>query len=387
MVDFDSAEYVRTLQPGEIRISKRHDYGRGPMRYAETRLEDTDALEYAVEKGEVVLRQTPTGARQLKAKFFETNRHIFQLTLNFFTEKTGNPHKGSFPLRADEINKLQEFIDDLQRVHLATSGRVIVEPGALKHSHFTDDELIAAVRQKPDLVAQIIESEATSGDIKAVSYRRKSLERFERLLNDVDFFENERRSVSNHSAEQVWQDFFEQNHWVFGYGLSYVFMSGVDPEKLQKDVAGYSIAWKGKKPDAVMKTRGAVSALCLVEIKRHDTELLRPTPNRPGAYGPSQEVADAIGQCQASVLSAARQLGEDFQPVDKQGDPMSESIYNYRPPSYLIAGRLSEFQTELGPNREKFSSFEMFRRNLVSPEIITFDELYERARFIVEHPN
>jgi hypothetical protein len=30
------------------------------------------------------------------------------------------------------------------------------------------------------------------------------------------------------------------------------------------------------------------------------------------------------------------------------------------------------------------SSFELFRRNQNGVEIITFDELYERARFIVE---
>ena len=34
-------------------------------------------------------------------------------------------------------------------------------------------------------------------------------------------------------------------------------------------------------------------------------------------------------------------------------------------------------------NQEQFRSFELFRRNTFSPEIITFDELYERAKFIV----
>lgn len=37
-----------------------------------------------------------------------------------------------------------------------------------------------------------------------------------------------------------------------------------------------------------------------------------------------------------------------------------------------------------GVNEEQFVSFELFRRQLTAPEIITFDELYERARFIVE---
>jgi len=40
--------------------------------------------------------------------------------------------------------------------------------------------------------------------------------------------------------------------------------------------------------------------------------------------------------------------------------------------------------TENGINEEKFSSFELFRQSLNSPEIITFDELYERTKYIVE---
>jgi hypothetical protein len=33
----------------------------------------------------------------------------------------------------------------------------------------------------------------------------------------------------------------------------------------------------------------------------------------------------------------------------------------------------------------RICSFELYRRNISPPEIITFDELYERAKFIVEH--
>ena len=53
----------------------------------------------------------------------------------------------------------------------------------------------------------------------------------------------------------------------------------------------------------------------------------------------------------------------------------------------MIAGQLSEFDTENGVNEQKYRSFEMFRRNLREPEVITFDELYHRARYIVEHAN
>lgn len=46
---------------------------------------------------------------------------------------------------------------------------------------------------------------------------------------------------------------------------------------------------------------------------------------------------------------------------------------------------MSEFETDLGINEEKYSSFEMFRQGLSRIEIITSDELYQRAVYIVKH--
>ena len=60
-------------------------------------------------------------------------------------------------------------------------------------------------------------------------------------------------------------------------------------------------------------------------------------------------------------------------------------IYNYQAKSFLVIGSLNEFVGEHGINEDKLRSFELLRKNTTSPEIITFDELYERARFIVEH--
>lgn len=53
----------------------------------------------------------------------------------------------------------------------------------------------------------------------------------------------------------------------------------------------------------------------------------------------------------------------------------------------MVAGRLSEFDAEHGVNGQKYRSFELYRRSFNEPEIITFDELYRRAQYIVEHAN
>ena len=70
--------------------------------------------------------------------------------------------------------------------------------------------------------------------------------------------------------------------------------------------------------------------------------------------------------------------------MSADGDPTGEALFTTEPRSFVICGSLGEFQAEHGINERKFRSFELYRRNLIRPEIVTFDELYERARFIVE---
>ena len=55
-----------------------------------------------------------------------------------------------------------------------------------------------------------------------------------------------------------------------------------------------------------------------------------------------------------------------------------------KPRGIVIIGKLDDFKTDNGINHEKLSSFELYRQQVNGIEIITFDELYERAKFIVE---
>lgn len=78
-------------------------------------------------------------------------------------------------------------------------------------------------------------------------------------------------------------------------------------------------------------------------------------------------------------------IQRNFLPKDKDGNPTGETIYNFTPKSYLVIGHQGEFATGKGINEDKYSSFQIYRESLKCPEIITYDELYERAKFIVEH--
>jgi hypothetical protein len=231
----------------------------------------------------------------------------------------------------------------------------------------------------------------TSTDIVNIGYRKKQLEIFENLLNQEDYFlkYKSEQGIQDTKPESIWQHFFEQNAWIFGYGLNYVFNEPLSGQKLEQIIQGADVVQSGKRADGLLKTRGILHSLCLVEIKTHKTKLLKQvaTPYRVDCWQVSDELNGGVVQSQKTIQKTIEniKLSPVLKPSDKSGDPTGEVIFTYQPKSYLIIGNLVEFQAEHGINQEKFSSFELFRKNVLSPEIITFDELYERAKFIVYH--
>ena len=157
----------------------------------------------------------------------------------------------------------------------------------------------------------------------------------------------------------------------------------MDGKKLEQVVSGYRVFKKGKRADGLMRSRGMSSNLCFVEIKTHKTQLLDAEPYRSGCWPPSSELTGAVSQVQGTVALATADIRGKLEGLSDDGSPTGEDAYNYMPKSFLVAGSLDEFVTAKGVNEEKHRSFELFRGNTTNSEIITFDELFERARFIV----
>jgi len=218
-------------------------------------------------------------------------------------------------------------------------------------------------------------------------FRKEQLQIFKNLLTNKDFFNNSQRELgANKGKEAVWQDFFERNTWIFGYGLNYVFNSPLEHKKLEQVVTGYNFNISGKRIDALMKTRGIINSFCFGEIKTHEAKLLKQIkdPYRGESWAISDELAGSIAQTQKSVQKSINELDTKIEFKEKSGNLTGEQVFLYQPKSFVIIGNLSEFTTDNGVNEDKFSSFELFRQNQTSPEIITFDELYERAKYIVK---
>jgi hypothetical protein len=283
----------------------------------------------------------------------------------------------------DEVDDFLAFVAGIRSVSLSDADKVHISDDALKQLVLNKTQAERLFTDYQDLFLEIAQREDLQKDLIAIGYRRKQLERFEQFLRNEEAFACEQARLAT-TPEGVWQAFFEANSWIFGYGLSYQFLSRLDGRKLEQIVRGFDLTGTGKRADALLKTQGAINSLCFVEIKRHDTPLLAGQSYRPGAWPPSGDLAAAVSQVQATVQDAIEKIGRTLSPTKRDGDPTAELLFNVVPRSFLIIGNMDQFDTPNGVNEMKVRAFELYRRGTRWPEILTFDELLHRARFIVE---
>lgn len=347
-------------------------------------------------KKEVMIRHAEGQKKYVKATFFEDTRGVTVLNIQGYSAATDKPHSAHFALIGEEIGTLVEFINTIRTMQLEDGASVNAFDSTIRKSILSREQAAgllhqnekvlaeALLDQNEEVLAEVLRSKVTKEDIVAVGYRKRQLDIFRKLLDEPSYFQEVSAKLKL-APEATWQRFFEKNTWMFGYGLGYLFLSALDEKKLEQVVQGFDIASYGKRADGVMKTRGAISNLCFVEIKTHETPLLAPKSYRVGCWAPSGDLAGAVAQVQGTVHSAVESLGARLRGTDRDGNPTGEEAFNFQPKSYLVVGNLKQFITEHGINQEHVKSFELYRRSTSSPEIITFDELYERARFIVNH--
>lgn len=375
-VDFEEFEHAQNRLPHRLYISKSFNFPGKSTTYrnAWKRLEAGPLKELVKNGDEFVLHETATGIQQIKARFIEDGRRVTHLHIQKWSTKTGNPIGEQVVLYGEQITKLIDFLDGIRLLEISSPAKFNSNEADLRLVSMPDAAAIKLLEDRPELVAEFARNRITTEDVVALAYRREQLSTFSQMLD-----------CAEELSEDEWQQFFELNQWIFGYGLSYIFTTGLDGRKLQQTIRGSSLVAPGKIPDGIMKTRAAVSALCLVEIKKSSTELLKVGEYRRGTWAPSVELSGAVAQCQESLRAAADALKTHHRFADDQGNPTGEELMSVQPRSFLVAGSLGQFRTDNGINSVRYQAFEGYRRNLRQPEILTFDELYERARFIVDH--
>jgi hypothetical protein len=222
----------------------------------------------------------------------------------------------------------------------------------LLEKNLQEDIWAQLAQSNPDIATRL-------ANAKLQSDRTAVLRRFEVMMNNGNLTEGD------------WQNFFEENTWIFGYGLHYQILRVV---RSQPNYGGTAVTGVGgQRGDFLTSTEAEVKFTCLVEIKKPSTQLLQNSEYRNGAWGASGDLSGAISQVQVNCAEWEIEGSR----TDQNRDYMAD-VYTVSPRGIVIIGKTSQLDS-----RDKKNSFERYRREMHNPEIITFDELCERAKYIV----
>lgn len=260
--------------------------------------------------------------------------------------------------------KLTNFLQSLRQVDLPR------EPFSLV-SH-EDAEIVSALRERgPASLRTIIMSlSLTQGvtlseeELNVLLRRKEKLAQFEKELDSA-------------RKESWWQDFFEDNKWIFGYGLNYQILR---EEQAQPAYTGARLDGTGsQRGDSLHSTVGDVNFTVLVEIKKPSTALIQGQAEiRSGTWSLSKELTDALTQIQTNADQWERRGADEPENRDRLE---TKRVYTVKPKAIVVIGLLRS----VAESRSKRETFQRFRQSVHGVEILTFDEVYNRARFIVEH--
>ncbi len=289
----------------------------------------------------------------------------------------------SFDLRrlhAGEQVKLDLSCDETLRLHrrlselyAATSQGLPVDQQRLRVSDPSESVVVSG--QQWEFIRRLVEQEGeqfweavadlspglveTVARAKVHRRRQESVERFAWALEEDAW------------SEVEWDHFFHDNIWIFGYGLDYQFLSQVQN---QAHLGGTTMAGTGgQRLDFIMATQATAKFTVLVDIKKPDSQLVG-KEYRNNVHLLGEEIVGGVAQlqsyCRRWVVEGSRQ-------EDNSTALQEAGIYTYEPRGILVVG-----QTKQLDNPGKKATFELFRRNLHNPTVLTYDELLERAKFV-----
>jgi len=373
-----------------LALTTSRDYGE-PARYVVKVFDEPSAVLHPSDVSseltwtEEVVHKTPAGRKQIKLQIARAAGEVRQIQVQRVTTG-GKEARLETVLTLDRAasTRLIDVIQALPYIPVEGNEDTVRMDDQTLHDIFTEPDVLGRLYTRdPQAFREAIRADASADDVVALAHRKVVVERFRALLRDNDAFQ-EARLETGGNREAVWQTFLEDNPWILGIGLAGQLLTSWDSEKLEQVVSGFSVAGPGKRTDALLRSSGRIRSLVFAEIKHHETNLLGKSEYRPGCWPPSTELVGGVTQVQQTVDRAVGQIGKRLPDTDLGGAETGEATWLVRPRSFLIIGHLDELRGTTGVHASKHQSFELYRRNLYEPEIITFDELLARAEWHVE---
>lgn len=320
--------------------------------------------------GELVLRTSPTHRNQIKVLLLQDTNEIRQITIQKFVANKPSPIEFSF--RDNEFDEFLNFINTTKQLDLSNKNNHKIKDAVIEASKViisSEERTILNTfksvkgQDRTDLFEKLSTQDLTKEDLDILNGRKKGLEQFR-----INLFEE------SNWDEKDWQKFFNQNTWIFGYGLDYKFL-----EIIQREASVSSSDLDGKNTVNVDFLLGNNQFTVLVELKRPDTKLFEIDKNRSESWKLSKDLTYAVSQI--LTQKAEWEIKSISQQFDEDGEPINQKTID--PKTILIIGNTSQYKGVTKEDLIKAKTFELYRRNSRNIEILTYTELYEKAFYIV----
>lgn len=345
-------------------------------------IEGSDRVQLGEIEGAMCLRLTGNVRKtQVSAIVTQDEKMVRRLTLQTFKTRAGDwiesVDKDEFTFRSDEFSRLIGFLSNIEFIDLSNQEKFQIEDISTKagpkaivdaSDRGTFDRIKSMTVEQRNELLEALHKSLTTEEINILLGRKQGLAEYEEHIG------------FNHWTEAQWQDFFEREQWIFGYGLDYRIMRQFGREMT---VGGGGTDNQNKPVTDFLMNFSDYTVL--VEIKRPDTPIFRKKRGgRAGTWEFSSEFMSAVSQIieQKAEWLSFSQFGEHH---NKSGTEILKARTR-NAKSILVIGSSTEFSKAEGGRAANLmrDSFELFRRENRSIDIVTFDELLERARFITK---
>lgn len=379
-------EYIGGYRLDHIYGNEFRD-GKGKFFHVVTHDDDSTEVEYVQP-----FPQTKNRVK-LTVTFLKDKNDIKEVTLKKFRHYkdegwqelpwgAGEPMKFSH-FTFEKLTAFLQLLSELDLINLRER-RIGLQEGGSGIDSETADKLKRLLTQQgggqiiDDLLANGL---VTSHDIVNLGYRKCQLEVFRRLMAEEGYVDSYRQEhgIRSQQVEKVWQHFLARNEWIFGFGLDYQFLGILQDEAhiAATDLAGRDAAIS----DFLLNSSHFT---VLVEVKKPSTPIFDNRKNRAGAWSLSGDLVDAVSQIleqkAAWQLKAETNANKNY---DRNGVLIRQKTVD--PKCILLIGSENAFHGPAQVRDVKLKTFELFRRDSRNIEILTYDELYERANFVLNH--
>lgn len=323
-----------------------------------------------------------------------TNRYIPRPTFKRLTLEGDNTTTKSDKSVNIQLTQSNEALAFWKLIGFLNSYKEIVDLGDFENSYklVPKESYIVEFKNKSaddkiqDLKELLKLSDLNSTDIKELTFenRKKNLKAFYYLLKNKDnAFEKYRNKFSvSQGEESIWHHFLKNNDWILGLNSDIKFIREFFDE--QKVGIENSKGAGSPKTDIL----GISDFTLLIELKHSNTKifkLVKGEKSRANTWDFTADFIEGVSQCLGQKFSLDKNYDVKNY-ISDEGKRLRKDLHRTLDPKaiFIIGNRCAEFpHDDDDTNIVKSETFERFRRNSRNVEIITFDELFEKAYHII----